>query len=290
MPQVDVIEALDSSTIQHGTYNDRIYLMKLAPEDAGVMAARLLDMARERGYSKVFAKVHEWAEAEFLNAGYLREAAIPRFYHGEETACFVSCFLDKARSVSRTPERNEEVLAACRAKARTFKGATLDSAFDLKACTESDVPAMAELYREVFKTYPFPIHDEAYLLETMRTHVIYFGIWEGERLVALSSAEMDEDVRNVEMTDFATLPRYRGYSFATILLDFMEERMAARGIPTAYTIARAPSFGMNITFARLGYDFGGRLVNNTNISGRFEDMNIWFKPLAAAQGPDASKG
>jgi hypothetical protein len=44
-----------------------------------------------------------------------------------------------------------------------------------------------------------------------------------------------------------------------------------------YTIARAISVGMNITFARCGYDFGGTLVNNTQIAGRIESMNVWYK-------------
>jgi hypothetical protein len=37
---------------------------------------------------------------------------------------------------------------------------------------------------------------------------------------------------------------------------------------------------MNITFAKLGYRYGGRLINNTNISGSIESMNVWYKSLA----------
>jgi len=47
----------------------------------------------------------------------------------------------------------------------------------------------------------------------------------------------------------------------------------------AYTIARALSAGMNVTFARAGYDYGGTLTNNTNICGQIESMNVWYKPL-----------
>ncbi|MDD2310679.1 MAG: hypothetical protein PHH91_13970, partial [Desulfuromonadaceae bacterium] len=42
----------------------------------------------------------------------------------------------------------------------------------------------------------------------------------------------------------------------------------------------AYSFGMNITFARDGYSFGGTLTNNTNISGSLESMNVWYKTLS----------
>lgn len=118
-----------------------------------------------------------------------------------------------------------------------------------------------------------------YLLETMQSHVAYFGIEIDGKLVALSSAEMDLDGQNTEMTDFATLPEFLGNGFAVHLLAAMEPEVKKRGIKTAYTIARAASPGMNITFARLGYSFGGRLINNTQISGHIESMNVWHKPL-----------
>jgi hypothetical protein len=59
----------------------------------------------------------------------------------------------------------------------------------------------------------------------------------------------------------------------------MEQTVKMKGIKTAYTIARATSPGINITFARKEYRFGGRLINNTNISGRIESMNIWYKQM-----------
>jgi hypothetical protein len=36
---------------------------------------------------------------------------------------------------------------------------------------------------------------------------------------------------------------------------------------------------MNITFAKAGYAYGGRLHNNTNIAGNIESMNVWYKSL-----------
>ena len=43
--------------------------------------------------------------------------------------------------------------------------------------------------------------------------------------------------------------------------------------------SRLISGGMHITFARRGYRFGGTLVNNTDISGQIESMNVWYKTL-----------
>ena len=147
------------------------------------------------------------------------------------------------------------------------------------ASKTTDAAAVAGVYRLVFETYPFPIHQASYIAQTMEANIAYFGVFEKERLIAVSSAEMDSDSRNVEMTDFATLPECRGKSLATVLLHEMEKEMAARCFVTAYTIARALSYGMNITFGRCGYRFAGTLFKNTNISGGLESMNVWFKRL-----------
>lgn len=142
-----------------------------------------------------------------------------------------------------------------------------------------DAENMSRIYKAVFPTYPFPITRPQYLIETMHSHIVYFGAEYDHHLAALASSEMNSDNQNVEMTDFATLPRYRGRNLSVVLLKKMESVMQNQGIKTAYTIARAVSAGMNITFAKAGYIYSGTLVNNTNISGNIESMNVWYKTL-----------
>jgi putative beta-lysine N-acetyltransferase len=81
------------------------------------------------------------------------------------------------------------------------------------------------------------------------------------------------------MTDFATSAGHRGRGLGHALLGMLEEEASSRGLRTAYTIARASSVGMNIVFARRGYDFGGLLVNNTGICGAIESMNVWHRRI-----------
>ena len=278
--QPDVIEKLGRSTIQHGKYNDRIYLLKASREDADALPGKLKKLAADRGYSKIFAKVPAGIAQPLLDDGFECEAQVPEFYHGKEAALMLGCFLDEARRNSHTVETNEKVMAACLEKRSDSAGLALPEGAELSICKPDEADAVAALYGKVFPTYPFPIDDPAYIRETMATHVVYFAVRIGGQLAALSSAEMDDEAGNVEMTDFATLPDHRGGGLASVLLETMETEMRSRGIATAYTIARAPSFGMNITFARTGYAFGGRLINNTNIGGQFEDMNVWHKSLA----------
>jgi putative beta-lysine N-acetyltransferase len=98
-------------------------------------------------------------------------------------------------------------------------------------------------------------------------------------MTAISAAEIDFNNHSAEMTDFATLAKQRSRGLAGCLLAKMEQAMIQQGITTLFSIARALSPAMNITFAKFGYTYGGTLVNNTNISGRIESMNIWYKQV-----------
>ena len=59
----------------------------------------------------------------------------------------------------------------------------------------------------------------------------------------------------------------------------MEKAMQQQGITSRFTIARLISSAMNKSFLTAGYLYGGTLINNTNISGSIESMNVWYKNL-----------
>ncbi len=274
----DTLEKLGQSLIQHGKDSDRIYLMKLAPADTDTIIERLEALAQKNQYSKIFCKVTGDKASLFKAAGYQQEALIPNFYQGAGDAAFMSRFLQpqRAQLTDEQQTRIAEVLTVARQKAGEPPPPAPQREM-IRPLVELDAPALARLYRRVFPTYPFPIMDPQYLCDTMASHVLYFGAWRGKDLIAASSAETDIEASNAEMTDFATLPAQRGRGLALRLLTRMDEDLTAVGIHTRYTIARAVSIGMNVTFARAGYQFAGTLVNNTQISGSIESMNVWYR-------------
>lgn len=287
----DKITKAGSSLIQHGKYNDRIYLMKLAEDDFPGIIKHLDILANEEKYSKIFAKVPGYAGELMKENGYVIEASVPKLYNDSEDGLFMGKFFTAERKEMKETEEVNSILAGCIAKTEPAQINnpintpinTPGAEFHYKSCSSEDIPQMVEVYKRVFETYPFPIHDPQFLQECMHNNVKYFGIWHNGQAVALSSAEIDSSAQNAEMTDFATLPYYRDKGFAVFLLSLMEEYIRDIGISTAYTIARSLSYGMNAAFARMGYSFGGTLVNNTNISGNFESMNVWYKPLVLAE-------
>ncbi|MBG0775187.1 MAG: putative beta-lysine N-acetyltransferase [Desulfovibrionaceae bacterium] len=310
----DRITRVGDSLLQHGPANDRVYLMRLNPPEAGRVIRAIRDLARERGYSKLFAKVPESVLDEFLDAGYEVEARVPGMFPAARdargpriargpagpgaagaAAAQDGCFLARYRAAWREPGAARgaaevaRVLAVARKRAPDATPGVPPHAPEIRALGPEHARDMARAYGAVFRSYPFPIHDPAFLRAQMDGDARFFGVLDaegrdgaradGHAFAALASAEMDPAGGSVEMTDFATLPAHRGRGLAGALLARMEAAMRRRGLRTAYTIARARSTGMNVVFARAGYAFSGTLWNNTHIAGGLESMNVWSKPL-----------
>ncbi|MBC8378892.1 MAG: putative beta-lysine N-acetyltransferase [Planctomycetes bacterium] len=271
------MEKIDNSLVQHGPFNQRVYLMKVNSQDFPDIIFKIDMLAKREGYTKIFVKVPQQVKPLFSEMGYVEEAAIPGFYHGDIEAVFLAKYLDSKRQVDLAKDKVDAILALTKDKAGAGHQNTPDGDILIRQAGLEDAETIAQLFREVFESYPFPIHDPDYLRETMETHIQYFCAVEDGKMVAVSSSEMDREAQNVEMTDFATLPECRGKNLSQRLLKVMEERMRDLGMHTFYTIARALSPGMNITFARCGYHYGGTLTNNTNICGKIESMNVWYK-------------
>lgn len=278
----DIIEKLQHSVIQHGPKSDRIYLMKLAPEDYPSIIPALQDLARANHYGKIFAKLPAWAREEFAAAGFVHEASVPGYYNGDVDALFLSVFPDPTRAKVEEEARAtvENVLRIAHEKA-VSPPELPPLPYVLRRLTPDDAHALTSLYGKVFESYPFPIFEREYIVRTMEhDSIAYSGAFDDSgMLIAASSAEMDKTAKNAEMTDFATLPQARGRNTALHLLRLMENDMQQRGMKVLYTIARAHSAGMNVTFSRAGYTFTGTLINNTNIGGSIENMNVWYRRL-----------
>lgn len=275
--QYDTIIQVDNSLMQHGPSNDRVYLMKLGTGDLPAIVDLMEGLAEEHGYSKLFAKVPADAVDFFEESDFMCEAEIPLMVKGKRAGCFMSKYPDPSRAVPKRNKLLDEVRKV--AKAKAFAPAKETDTSEVARLGPEHAGELAGLYSSVFKTYPFPIDDPDYLLESMDSDVAFYGIVSNGRLVAASSAEIDMKWKCAEMTDFATLPECRGKGAAGKLLARMEVDMDRLGIVTAYTIARAMSHGMNSVFARAGYELAGLLPNNTQIAGQLESMNVWYKSI-----------
>ena len=276
----DRVDTINNTLIQHGKENDRIYIMKIndTKENAKKLIADIDSLAKTNKYTKIFAKVPEYLKDIFEKNGYLIEAKIPKFFNGKDNCFFMAKYLNRDRSKNKAEKLTKEVLETSLNKTNS-KSLSLDKRYCIKKCSEENIEDICKLYGEVFETYPFPIFDPNYIKNTMKDNVIYFGAFVKDKLVAISSIELYREDETAEMTDFSTHPDYRGENLSLHLLNEMEKELKTLEIPTAYTIARSVSFGMNSTFSKLNYSYAGTLINNTNIGGQIESMNVWFKSI-----------
>lgn len=275
----DKIETINGSVIQHGHHNDRIYLMRLNPDNIGGTLATVTKLAKSKGYGKVFARIPLDAWPVFKIAGYQKEAVIPGFYRGQSDGLFVARYFSVERQVLSNVETVTHLPGKRNRTAPAIHPAADRAPLPVEMCNPADTGEMGGVFQQVFESYPFPICDPAYLKQAMAKGAPYYCIRTGDGITALAAAEIDRECQTVEMTDFAILPAWRKYGMATALLHHMEKETRKLGIKTAYTIARAASPGINRLFQGNGYQYAGLLINNTQISGRIQSMSVWYKQL-----------
>ncbi len=276
----DIIEKIGNSIIQHGKHNNRIYVMKIDQRDMPWLISEVNTMAKNKDYTKIFVKSPAVYLPNFITDGYVAEGFVPLFFNHKNDCFFVSKFLKEERKT--VPD---DALKDFKNLLDTPVNNKKNSSFEYN--TErlglNDAENIAGIFRQIFQTYPFPVHQPSYIIKTIKENSTwYFGIKHKEKLIGISSAELDINSKNAEMTDFAVSPEYRGKNIACHLLSIMEQEMKSIDIKTLYTIARLKEPGMNKTFLKLGYKYSGTLINNTNISGHIESMNIFYKHISNA--------
>ena len=253
--------------------------MRFKSEDSPGLIETLDDMAATYAYEKILAKIPATEWDVFKNAGYTKEAVVPELFNGGTDGFFVAKYFSAGRQKPENIRHPPKLACKNKKRASARSHRTGPAARDIVRCKPWDAEPMSAVYRQVFESYPFPIHEPAYLKRLMKEGALYYCIRIKGHIAAIAAAELDSAGKNVEMTDFATLPEWRGMGFAGMLLRHMEQEAGRLGIKTAYTIARAASCGMNSVFKNNGYGYAGCLVNNSQIAGSIQSMAVWFKHL-----------
>jgi len=281
----DKIEKLMRSAIQHGPHNSRIYLLKLDSRDLPEIIPALDDLATAKNYGKIIAKIPQKYASFFIDTGYIQEAIIPEFFNDGQGVLFLAKFIEPDRFKEQNAlgdagrMRRIEALIKQPLPQAGVTDNRGSASHRVQKCVPHDAAEMSRLFRQVFRTYPFPIFEPSYLIHSMASHSLYFCIRHEGCIAAIAAAETDPDNQNVEMTDFAVLPHLRGQRCGQALLMKMEDAMRRQNKHIAFTIARTRSIGINKLFKKKGYAYAGLLANNTNIGGGIESMTVWFRKL-----------
>ncbi|WP_059351029.1 putative beta-lysine N-acetyltransferase [Bacillus coahuilensis] len=265
----------ENATLYCDPYNKRIRVDTYS-NSLSELFPTLLTKASKINADKIIVKARTDQVKDCLRLGFNNEGIINNYFNGED-AWFFSYFLTRERRESHFHIEETTILRDLdTVHAKPIS--SLPTQYQIRKATLSDSSSLAVLYQNTFPIYPVPIHHERYISESMKDTVYYCIEIEGD-MISAASAEINRVDRNAEITDCATLKKYRSLGLLKNIMNELEEELKGMNIPVVYSLARALSLGMNKSLKQLGYEYQGKLVNNCYIYDKLESMNIWSKSL-----------
>lgn len=273
-----------SIEVQYDPYNRRLKFFDLAPGDARNSMAIASTFENDRPndlYSKIIVYARAGQDA-FEDLGMRKEAAIRGYFRNGDDAELWAKYLDEERSVEQDKETNDKVYEIAQTKQPVEP--SLPPGYTSAPATIEHAEEIAALMGDTFDDYPTPITVDA-IRRIIKDRASAFRVVRNEMgdVVASASGEMHHTRRSAEMTDCSTRPDQRGKGLMSWILRALEDDLRREfGITDLYTIARAVETGMNCSFAKLGYTYTGRLINNCRMPEGWESMNVWCKSTGKA--------
>ncbi len=258
-------------------HNRRIKLLGLTAERADEFGVDGDLGKSDGGFSKLTIYTPDRNLSPWQEMGFRHEADISGYFADGSDAALLARYIDPERGRDPQALAQDAVVAAC--AELELREAKLPLGWSSRVATKQDVEMLSQLLRDTFPDYPSPT-DPASLANQIQVGSHHFRLLfdpDGE-LGAAASLELDHQRKSAELTDCATRPVHRGRGLMTAMLRELElDAVNEYGIRDLYTIARATQPGINRAFARRGFRYTGRLVNNCRMPGGWESMNVWCK-------------
>lgn len=230
-------------------------------------------------FTKIIIKTRPQHWQELLSKGLELEAIFKSYFNGID--CYAMAFYKETkRRTSHYWVQENDILISVLEKDRKSDLATPPSTYHFRRATKEDVVQLSSLYDHIFKLYPTPMNQPEYIHYQMNSGNIFYLVEHNKQIVSAASADINKTFNHAELTDCATLPEHRKYGLMKKILSFLEADLKQQGITCVFSIARALSYGMNAALYQLGYEYGGRMINNCYIFDKMEDMNVWTKDLS----------
>ena len=260
--------------ISDDAYSDRVRCDHPELRDGESVGRTLLMVADALDRSRIVVLAEERLREGLAKTGFEEEATMPGFYEGERDCVVMGLARTRARAGASNPDAVEAVNALVRTKR-----AEPAPAFETRRATVEDAPELAQLLGETFAQYPTPSDDARYVAKQIEEGTPFRVVDGDGEIIACASADLVREAKTAELTDCATRPEARGNGLMRRLLADLMEDLRDMDYPTAFTLARARIPGINIAFARLGFELRGRMDQSCRIGDGLEDMNVWSRAL-----------
>lgn len=265
----------ETSDYEIDSINHRLIIRSYPVVPQNQLTKDWISLAQSHSLDKIWLWCYPHDMTHFLKCGFRFEGILER-KDPYKPSVSLAYFIHPQRGDSELLKDEDYLLETVTSKNGCLN-LNLSSQFKLQLLSPTDCYSVSSLLGIIFSTYPTPVTNPGYIHKLMNEGCLFAGIFREQDLISMASAYPEEKTRRCEMTDCATLPEFRGQGFTEKILHFLEQEVQKSGDFILYSLARARSFGVNRVFFKLGYNYQGRLVNNCDIAGGLEDMNLWVK-------------
>ena len=276
----ETIENIDGALVYHGNMHNRIYLTEADHVDLDSLLPKMKQLAKEKQYEKILGKASEKGVNTFKSKGFTIEAKIPGLYNGTIDGYFLADYTSQKRLLN--DEKNNKTIATVKTIAKAANKPNTDSHFELplnlniKELSSSDFSTLEDLHKKAYKYHPHQIKDVSYFAQLEQLDHQFYGLYKNGELLVSAILDVNTNEANVEIVDFVTHPDYRGQNLSYFLVQEIKKQMDKLCCKTIYTMVRATSYGLNITFSKHGFILAGTLINNCIVRDSLESMNVWY--------------
>lgn len=276
----ETVENIEGATIYHGEIHNRIYLSEINQEKIDSILPKMTALAKRKKYDKILSKVPESAINYFESKGYKIEAKIPGLYNGKTAGYFLAEYLNKSRhhcdeKQLKTIETVKTIAMAAN-KPDENPHMRMPKNYAIRKLNTADFPALVNLHEEAYKYHPKHIKRIQDFEQLAELDHQFYGLFVDGKLLVSAILRVQDKESNLEIVDFATHPNFRGQNLSYYLVQEIKNVMDNLGCTTIYALARATSYGLNITYSKHGFKYAGTLTNNAFVRDALESMNVWY--------------
>ncbi|ASV30700.1 putative beta-lysine N-acetyltransferase [Maribacter cobaltidurans] len=276
----ETIENIEGATIYHGEIHNRIYLSEINQEKIDAILPKMTALAKQKKYDKILSRVPENAINKFESNGYTVEAKIPGLYHGKTTGYFLADYLNEGRHQCDEKQlkiiETVKTIAMAANKPNENPHMGIPSNHEVRKLGSKDFSELVDLHEKAYKYHPKHIKREQDFEQLAELDHQFYGLFVKEQLLVSAILRVHPTESNLEIVDFATHPDYRGQNLSYYLVQEIKTLMQDVGCTTIYALARATSYGLNITYSKHGFKYAGTLTNNAFVRDALESMNVWY--------------
>ena len=276
----EIIENIDGALVYHGIMHNRIYFSEADNVNLDNLLQKIKDLAKKKRYEKILGKASEKELNVLKSKGFIMEAKIPGLYHGSVDGYFLAEYPNKQRYAN--DEKNLKTIATVKTIAKAANSSHSNSYFEMpvdfiiEKLTSSEFESLEDLYQKAYKYHPHQIKDATYFSKLKELNHQFYGLFQNGELLVSAILSINETESNMEIVDFITHPNYRGQNLSYFLVQEIKQQMDDLKCKTVYTMVRATSYGLNITFSKHGFLLAGTLTNNCKVLDTMESMNVWY--------------